>query len=137
MSHVTYECVMSRKNKSCHIRMSHVTSEYTSQHNATHCNTLQHTTTHCNTLQHAATHQQIQVGVGHDSSHGPLCWESVRAVRTRLRESAVRDSHFQKSQGGVARWGPVLRSPAISLGLCVCVCVCVCVCMSAVRDGHS
>jgi len=29
---------------------------YSSQHTATHCNTLQHTATHCNTLQHTATH---------------------------------------------------------------------------------
>ena len=35
---------------------THIHQNTTTQHAATHCNTLQHTATHCNTLQHTATH---------------------------------------------------------------------------------
>jgi len=48
MSHVTYECVMSRMNASCHITMSHVTCELegVESHMGGSCQTSMRTVTH-------------------------------------------------------------------------------------------
>ena len=71
----------------------------TSNHNATHCNTLQHTATHCDTLRHTATHcNTLQQHIRSTSNQS--CEPCELAQYPQQKRGGARDYIFI-IQGGV------------------------------------